>query len=65
MGGVFDNIRRKVYPKVEIDDDLSGDLSLGLDAVVPDLTAMIGVNDAGSSFLVGAGYVEMVRRGSR
>jgi len=28
-------VRRKVYPKVEIDDDLGGGLSLGLEVVVP------------------------------
>lgn len=37
MGGVSDNVRHRVYLKVEIDDDLGGGLNLGLE-VVPALT---------------------------
>ena len=68
MRGIFDNVRRKIYPEVEIDDDLggclglglSGCLSLGVGVVAFILAVMVGVNDAGSGFFMGAGYVEMV-----
>jgi len=68
MGGVFDNVRRKVYPEVEIDDDFSCggggfSLDLGVAMIIP--AVMVGVEDAGSVFLVGADYVEMVRWRSR
>ena len=59
MGGIRDDVRCKVYPEVEVDDDLG--VGLGLDAVasipiaavvVP--VVMVGIYDAGPSFLVGS-----------
>jgi len=70
MGGIRDNVRRKVYPEVEVDDNLGIGLGSGLVVPMP-MTAvvapvvMVGFDDAGSGFLVGATYVEMIRRRSR
>jgi len=66
MGGICDNVRRKVYPEVEINDDLAVGLGVGVAVsvtmvTVPTLVVMVGVDDAGSGFLVSSVYVEVVR----
>ena len=70
MGGIRDNVRCEIYPEVEIDDNLG--VGLGPRLVVPVPMAavvapvmMVGFDDAGSGFLVGATYVEVIRRRSR
>ena len=63
MGGVCNNVLCKVYSEVEIDDELGVGLGVSVamsKAVVVTLAVAVGVDDAGSGFLVGATYVEVV-----
>lgn len=64
MGGIRNNVRRKIYPEVEIDDDIGVRLGMGVvgSKLIAAVTSvvMVGVDDAGPGFFVGAAYVKMV-----
>ena len=57
MGGIRDNVWGKVYPEVEVDDNLG----VGLCPSVSAPMIVVGVDDTGSGFVVGAFYVEVKR----
>jgi len=68
MGGICDNVRREVYPEVEIDYDLGIRLGPGLIKTIPVAVTsmvMVGVDDAGPGFTVGAAYVKVIGWRSR
>lgn len=65
MGGIRNNVWCEIYSKVEIDDDLGIGLGPGVIASVPMAVVVtpvviVGIDDTGSGFFVGAVYVEMV-----
>ena len=68
MGGIRNNVRREIYPKVEVDDNLGIGLGSGVIAYAPMAVIVIpvkvGVDDPGPGFFVSAVYMEVVRRWS-
>ena len=65
MGEIRNNVWCEIYSEVEIDDDFGVGLGPGVVVSVPMAVVvtpmvMVGVDDAGLGFFVGAVYVEVV-----